>query len=529
MQLCGENLRTWLNLVETKQNNLFIQRDQVEIISNLISGLEFLHMHNLMHRDLKPENIMFTEKGCKLPVKIGDFGLCRKISPEGTQTDSLSSYAGTRVYMAPECRTGQKDYSYPADIFSAGLIIWEVMQFVKYSLFERLVYDEEEKLVKSHPLAGEGIRAVIISMTKRKIQHRLPNLRRVRNYLQILEAQLAEKVVKVGSTQEFKSTLMKAVSGTSILLRDAIYKGPFSVNADKVVITGESMERTIFQCEGQNCVTFFENDCSISNVAMVSSRLNYGLEVIGNGNKVENVAFNSRKGLLISGNNNVVSNIKFSHCLEGLTIKGCDNKVDKVDLENIEIFGIKIQPQSSRNSVTNVRIIDTKLGILIGGSSNSLAHVSLVKNNQVEGKFRGIYLFSVGENNTIRGLSCTGYHSEEEDWGLIIRSRNTMVDHGDGVPVLVQASNATLTDVHSGGQVILVGTNAVQAKLIRCSGSKLLTHLPNFSMKGCDFESHLGLEIIEDVPLMKKWLDNSENDEILSYDFDSDDESVTSL
>lgn len=81
MELCGENLRPWLNDLTTtnKNDNIFelrkVQLYQVQIIKNAIAGLDFLHANEIIHRDLKPENIMFSRPGYQLPVKIGDFGL----------------------------------------------------------------------------------------------------------------------------------------------------------------------------------------------------------------------------------------------------------------------------------------------------------------------------------------------------------------------------------------------------------------------------------------------------------------------
>lgn len=69
MQICGENLRKWLNN-DDKKDILFYQST---ITKNLISGLKYQHDNNVIHRDLKPENVMFSKPGYKIPIKIGKY------------------------------------------------------------------------------------------------------------------------------------------------------------------------------------------------------------------------------------------------------------------------------------------------------------------------------------------------------------------------------------------------------------------------------------------------------------------------
>jgi serine/threonine protein kinase len=105
---------------------------------------------------------------------IGDFGLCRKLHSEETQTGSLTIGAGTPIYMAPEVQAG-KDYSFQADIYSLGLIIWEVVQLIpqkdKVSIFQALTIDREANVVKPH-VSLPGIKELIINLTKRKVEER---------------------------------------------------------------------------------------------------------------------------------------------------------------------------------------------------------------------------------------------------------------------------------------------------------------------------------------------------------------------
>ena len=109
----GMSLRT---LMEEKQ--IFPLQDAIQIMGQLLEGLDYAHRRGVLHRDLKPENILITEGGI---VKITDFGLGVFF---GGEKASLS-VAGTPTYMPPEAWKGE--YSPESDIWSAGAIFYEML------------------------------------------------------------------------------------------------------------------------------------------------------------------------------------------------------------------------------------------------------------------------------------------------------------------------------------------------------------------------------------------------------------------
>jgi len=96
-------------------------------------GLSLLHQHLVIHRDVKSLNILVTEDySCKLT----DFG-CAKLISDRQIFNTANS--GTPLWMAPEVKQGQ--YSFSADIFSLGLVVYE--------LFERKLpgWDDNRKVI----------------------------------------------------------------------------------------------------------------------------------------------------------------------------------------------------------------------------------------------------------------------------------------------------------------------------------------------------------------------------------------------
>jgi len=83
-------------------------------------GLRHLHDLQIIHRDLKSLNILISSNN---KAKIADFGLSRtKMTSSLLQTS-----VGTPAWMAPEVLQSES-YSYPADVYSMGMIIWELVE-----------------------------------------------------------------------------------------------------------------------------------------------------------------------------------------------------------------------------------------------------------------------------------------------------------------------------------------------------------------------------------------------------------------
>ena len=94
------------------------------IIYQIAKGLKYLHSGKIIHRDLKPSNIL-VNSNCS--IKICDFGLVRSLANSKDQGAVLTEGVATRWYRAPEVLLGSKSYSKPADIWSFGCIIYEIL------------------------------------------------------------------------------------------------------------------------------------------------------------------------------------------------------------------------------------------------------------------------------------------------------------------------------------------------------------------------------------------------------------------
>ncbi|KAK8791140.1 hypothetical protein WA158_005771 [Blastocystis sp. Blastoise] len=88
----------------------------------MLLGLDYCHSRGIMHRDLKPQNLLINKNGV---LKLADFGLARSFSIPIRQ---LTHEVVTLWYRSPELLLGATHYSPSVDIWSAAVIIAEMIE-----------------------------------------------------------------------------------------------------------------------------------------------------------------------------------------------------------------------------------------------------------------------------------------------------------------------------------------------------------------------------------------------------------------
>ena len=94
------------------------------IFIKLIKAVRYLHVLGLCHRDLKTENIVLC--GDEFIIKLIDFGFSSKIRNEDGSVEYQTEYVGTKAYAAPEILKGIPYDGEKADIFSLGVILFNL-------------------------------------------------------------------------------------------------------------------------------------------------------------------------------------------------------------------------------------------------------------------------------------------------------------------------------------------------------------------------------------------------------------------
>lgn len=94
-----------------------------DVLADVLSALEAAHAGKIVHRDLKPDNVFLTEKGAKLL----DFGVSKKIDENTMRVTRTGAVVGTPSYLAPEQARGDDDVDHRADLWAAGVLLYETL------------------------------------------------------------------------------------------------------------------------------------------------------------------------------------------------------------------------------------------------------------------------------------------------------------------------------------------------------------------------------------------------------------------
>ncbi len=113
------------NLRQLERAGKLSPREALQIVPQICEALQFAHDEGIVHRDIKPENILLDKKG---RVKIADFGIAKIMGRESDAALTETKGAiGTPQYMAPEQVEKPQEVDHRADIFSLGVVFYEML------------------------------------------------------------------------------------------------------------------------------------------------------------------------------------------------------------------------------------------------------------------------------------------------------------------------------------------------------------------------------------------------------------------
>lgn len=115
-----------VNLRQAIQAGAIRPAEALTIVPQICEALQYAHDQGIVHRDIKPENILLDRQG---RVRVADFGLARMLDIDQI-SDTLTAsrqVMGTPRYMAPEQLEGSHGVDHRADIYSLGVVFYELL------------------------------------------------------------------------------------------------------------------------------------------------------------------------------------------------------------------------------------------------------------------------------------------------------------------------------------------------------------------------------------------------------------------
>jgi tRNA A-37 threonylcarbamoyl transferase component Bud32/tetratricopeptide (TPR) repeat protein len=96
----------------------------VLLLRQVASALDYAHRQGIVHRDLKPSNVMVDDEGNAF---LTDFGIARLLARDEVVLTQAGTVVGTPGYMAPEQAAAEGDVGPAADIYSLGVLAFELL------------------------------------------------------------------------------------------------------------------------------------------------------------------------------------------------------------------------------------------------------------------------------------------------------------------------------------------------------------------------------------------------------------------
>jgi uncharacterized protein (TIGR02145 family) len=166
--LDGETLKEFIErkgkLSDEEIKNLF---------SQMLDAVGYVHKQKLVHRDIKPSNFMINREGL---IKLMDFGIAKNTdsnTTEYTQTGT-GMQMGTPMYMSPEQITETKSVTAQSDIYSLGVVLWQMVTGSKpYDTSTLSTFQLQMKIVQETlPKTNTNWDEIIEKATNKDIERR---------------------------------------------------------------------------------------------------------------------------------------------------------------------------------------------------------------------------------------------------------------------------------------------------------------------------------------------------------------------
>lgn len=276
----------------------------LQIAIQCAEALDYAHGRGVIHRDVKPANVMLTRDG---EVKIGDFGIAKRLTTEDTQTKRM---VGSPRYMSPE-QVNNEVVTTQTDLYSLGISIYELLTgkppFTAKGLSQLVMMirsDEPTPVRTRRPEIPEPLEAIVKRAMEKSLEWRYQSGAEIAADLKALLQQLQQQEVILSPEQRFSA------------VRELQFFGEFSDDELREVLDVASWEQFP---SGGHIIT--EGSLEQSLYVLISGEVTIGVGdrvvgTLGQGDCVGELSYlsNSKRSASITALDDVTA-LKIDHAL----------------------------------------------------------------------------------------------------------------------------------------------------------------------------------------------------------------------
>ena len=217
----------------------------------ILRALEHAHLGGVVHRDIKPQNIMLLRSG---QIKVTDFGIAKL--PDAKTLTATDKAIGTVYYISPEQAAGEKGIDRRADLYSVGVMMYEMITGKlpfdgenPVSIALKQISEEPKPPHELNPNIPEGLEQIILFAMEKDKDKRFQTatqmidlLKRVRENPGVVFKQ-KNTPKKQNGTQSKKSTMLPIIMGVASAFLLVALISAFTVVHD--IFFGDTANNTV--------------------------------------------------------------------------------------------------------------------------------------------------------------------------------------------------------------------------------------------------------------------------------------------
>jgi serine/threonine-protein kinase len=277
-----------------KKNKKISTLPAILIFSEICKGLQHAHDYGIIHRDIKPDNVLISKTG---DVKLLDFGIATARPGSGEDLTKTGTVMGTPSYMSPEQIVNSKDVDIRSDIYSLGVVLYQMITGVKpfSSTFSADTIDKINKGIYENPAKYIPEMPEIF----KKILKKTMNCKKNKRFKDLKECikLLSKHTQKFKSGSQVKSAIQKYLHGRNIEDEDSTEidrsaQSHGSSNIIKIRLNEIKSKITIGREPGNNIA--ISNDPHVSRMHAIIGKQGNSFFIIDN-NSQNGVTVNNKK------------------------------------------------------------------------------------------------------------------------------------------------------------------------------------------------------------------------------------------